>query len=74
MPRGADVAALGAALALGNPAPYAAVVRVPQAGVHVASASPERYLSRDGARIESRPIKGTAATAGGFLPRTRPRT
>jgi para-aminobenzoate synthetase component 1 len=71
MPAGADVAALGAALAEGNPAPYSAVVRVPAAGVHVASASPERFLRRDGTRVWSSPIKGTAATADGFLAKDR---
>ncbi|MGI8684342.1 MAG: chorismate-binding protein [Acidimicrobiales bacterium] len=70
-PPGADVAALGAALAAGNPAPYSAVVRVPSAGVHVASASPERFLRRSGRTVESRPIKGTAASAAGFLPKDR---
>ena len=60
LPAGADVAALGAALALGNPAPFAAVVRLPAHGVHVASASPERFLSRRGERVWSSPIKGTA--------------
>lgn len=66
-----DVAALGAALAEGNPAPYAAVVRLPSAGVHVASASPERFLARDGSRVWSSPIKGTAASADGFLDKDR---
>jgi len=61
-----DIAALGAALALGNPAPFSAVVRVPSAGVAIASASPERYLRRDGRRVASSPIKGTAATPDGF--------
>jgi len=70
-PAGADVAALGAALAEGNPAPYSAVVRVPSAGVHVASASPERFLRREGGRVWSSPIKGTAATADGFLAKDR---
>jgi len=60
--RQADVAALGAALAEGNPAPFSAVVRLPGHGVHVASASPERFLSRDGAMVWSSPIKGTART------------
>jgi para-aminobenzoate synthetase component I len=55
-----DIAALGAALAEGNPAPYSAVVRVPSAGCWVASASPERFLSRDGNEVASSPIKGTA--------------
>ncbi|MBA2607947.1 MAG: chorismate-binding protein [Actinobacteria bacterium] len=63
----ADVAALGAALADGNPAPYSAVVRLPDHGVHVASASPERFVRRDGHVVISQPIKGTAATIDGFL-------
>jgi para-aminobenzoate synthetase component 1 len=67
----ADVAALGAALGAGNPAPYAAVVRVPSVGCHVASASPERFLHRDGRRVTSSPIKGTAATPETFLPKDR---
>lgn len=71
LPPGADVAALGAALATGNPAPYAAVVRLPHRGIEVASASPERFLHRDGDLVESRPIKGTAATPDGFLAKDR---
>ena len=70
-PAHADVAALGAALAEGNPAPYSAVVRVPSAGMHVASASPERFLRRERERVWSSPIKGTAATADGFLAKDR---
>lgn len=66
-----DVAALGAALARGNPAPYSAVVRLPAQGIHVASASPERFLRRDGRRVWSSPIKGTAATVDGFTPKDR---
>lgn len=71
LPRGADVAALGAALASGNPAPFAAVVRLPRQGVHIASASPERFFRRDGLLVESRPIKGTAITPTGFLAKDR---
>jgi para-aminobenzoate synthetase component 1 len=63
----ADVAALGAALAEGNPAPYSAVVRLPDHDVHVASASPERFLRRDGDVVTSQPIKGTAASIDNFL-------
>jgi para-aminobenzoate synthetase component 1 len=70
-PPDADVAALGAALAVGNPAPYSAVVRLPGAGVHVASASPERFLWRRDRLVESKPIKGTAATTDEFLPKDR---
>lgn len=69
--RSVDIAALGAALAVGNPAPFSAVVRLPDHGVHVASASPERFLSRRGEQLRSSPIKGTAATREGFLPKDR---
>lgn len=58
-----DIAALGAALARGNPAPFSAVVRIPSHGVHVASASPELYLRRRGLDVWSSPIKGTARIA-----------
>jgi para-aminobenzoate synthetase component 1 len=71
LPPGADVAALGAALAEGNPAPYAAVVRVPSHGVHVASASPELFLRRSGDVVTSSPIKGTAATPDRFVAKDR---
>jgi para-aminobenzoate synthetase component 1 len=57
-----DLHALGGALARGNPAPYAATVNLPSAGVRVASASPELFLQRDGDRVLSGPIKGTAPT------------
>jgi para-aminobenzoate synthetase component I len=71
LPDGADVAALGAALGEGNPAPYSAVVRVPSVGCHVASASPERFLRRDGDRVASSPIKGTAPDPSAFLAKDR---
>src|SRR5262245_44649796 len=71
LPRDADIAALGAALGQGNPAPYSAVVRLPSVGCHVASASPERFLRRDGDRVASSPIKGTAPDAASFLPKDR---
>lgn len=63
----AEISALAAALAQGNPAPYSAVVRIPSLNLHVASASPERYLFRSGRYVESKPIKGTASTPDGFL-------
>lgn len=59
----ADLVALHARLAAGNPAPHAGALRLPDAHVHVASASPELFLSRSGDRVESGPIKGTGATA-----------
>ncbi len=65
VPPDADLLALAARLAAGNPAPYGGVIRVP--GLSVVSASPELYLSRDGDVVESRPIKGTGATAGDLL-------
>ncbi len=69
------MAALGAALAEGNPAPYSAVVPDPDpAACQVASASPERFLRRDGDGVSSGPIKGTAPTARASRPRTAPRT
>lgn len=64
--RDSDVVALGAALQAGNPAPHAAVVRLPGQDLHVASASPELFLRRDGQQIRSRPIKGTAAPGRRF--------
>ena len=71
LPHPVEIAALGAALAEGHPAPYSAVVDLPAHGVRVASASPERFLRRDGDHVASSPIKGTAATAEGLLPKDR---
>ncbi|MEV6327423.1 chorismate-binding protein [Streptomyces sp. NPDC051909] len=66
-PAGADVDALTALLARGNPAPYAGTVRLPAHGVEIATASPELYLRRTGAVVESGPIKGTGRTADDLL-------
>jgi para-aminobenzoate synthetase component I len=44
---------------------------LPAAGVHVASASPERFLSREGDLVRSSPIKGTASRRDAFLPKDR---
>jgi para-aminobenzoate synthetase component I len=52
-----DPFALYARLRAESPAPFAALVRL--GGADVISASPERFLSRRGERIETRPIKGT---------------
>jgi para-aminobenzoate synthetase component I len=46
------------ALSSRHPAPHEALIRLGH--VAVVSASPERFLRRDGARIETRPIKGTS--------------
>ncbi|MFF8600512.1 chorismate-binding protein [Streptomyces sp. NPDC015232] len=66
-PDGADVDALTALLARGNPAPYAGTVRLPAHGVEIATASPELYLRRSGPVVESGPIKGTGRTADDLL-------
>jgi para-aminobenzoate synthetase component 1 len=71
LPPDAEVGALAAALAAGNPAPYAAAVHLPRHGVHVASASPELFLGRDGDLVWSSPIKGTAPTPDDLLPKDR---
>ncbi|MEU3857367.1 chorismate-binding protein [Streptomyces sp. NPDC028722] len=63
----ADVDALTALLARGNPAPYAGTVRLPEHGVEIATASPELFLRRDGRVVESGPIKGTAHTEADLL-------
>ncbi|WP_330176742.1 chorismate-binding protein [Streptomyces sp. NBC_01498] len=66
-PGPADVDALTALLARGNPAPYAGTVRLPAHGVEIATASPELYLRRAGRTVESGPIKGTGRTAADLL-------
>jgi para-aminobenzoate synthetase component 1 len=43
-----------------NPAPFAGYLSLPD--LEIASASPERFISKDGDRIISSPIKGTSAT------------
>ncbi|MFJ6938248.1 chorismate-binding protein [Streptomyces sp. NPDC101132] len=66
---GADVDALTALLARGNPAPYAGTIRLPAHGVEIATASPELFLRRTGRTVESGPIKGTGRTAEDLLPK-----
>jgi para-aminobenzoate synthetase component I len=60
----ADIEGLGGVLRAGNPAPYGAIVRLPD--VELASASPELFLRRQDDLVESRPIKGTASSGGSF--------
>ena len=67
----ASMLALGASLAAANPAPFAAVVELPEHGVQVASASPELFLARDGRRVRSSPIKGTVAPGSAFHAKDR---
>jgi para-aminobenzoate synthetase component 1 len=71
LPPDASMLALGADLAAGNPAPFAAVVELPGAGIRVASASPELFLRRDGRKVRSSPIKGTASPGTAFRPKDR---
>lgn len=66
-PAAADVDALTALLARGNPAPYAGTIRLPAHGVEIATASPELFLRRTGRVVESGPIKGTGRTAEDLL-------
>ncbi|MER7924612.1 chorismate-binding protein [Streptomyces sp. NPDC096057] len=63
----ADVDALTALLARGNPAPYAGTIRLPDHGVELATASPELFLRRIGRVVESGPIKGTGRTEADLL-------
>ncbi|MER6538948.1 chorismate-binding protein [Streptomyces sp. 900105755] len=63
----ADVDALTALLARGNPAPYAGTIRLPAHGVETATASPELFLRRTGRTVESGPIKGTGRTEADLL-------
>ena len=67
VPSDADVDALTALLARGNPAPYAGTIRLPGHGVEIATASPELFLRRDGRVVESGPIKGTGRTEADLL-------
>ena len=70
-PTAPDLRVLGGALARGNPAPYAATIDVPAAGLHIASASPELFLRRDGSTVTSGPIKGTARDESGLTDKDR---
>jgi para-aminobenzoate synthetase component 1 len=67
LPEAARVGDLAARLEAGNPAPYAASIDLPEAGVEVACASPEAFLVRHGEVLTSRPIKGTASDAASLL-------
>lgn len=71
-----DAAGLAVRLATGNPAPYAALIDIPAGGIAgpgswVVSASPELSLEVADGMVMSGPIKGTAATPSGLLPKDR---
>lgn len=52
-------------------ATFGGLLQIPELAVHIASASPERYLSRIGNHVWSSPIKGTASSPAGFLAKDR---
>lgn len=54
-----------------NPAPRHAYIDLPAARLEIVCASPELYLHRDGDRVRSAPIKGTAATIEEMLAKDR---
>ena len=60
-----DPIALYGALAHAHPAPHLTLLQLPELGIGTAvvSASPERYLRVRHREVETRPIKGTAATS-----------
>jgi para-aminobenzoate synthetase component 1 len=60
-----DPVVLHAALARAHPAPHPVLLHLPElrSGIAVVSASPERYLRVRHRDVETRPIKGTAATS-----------
>ena len=62
-PEAVDPRSLFAALAQANPAPHALLLDLRSTGevpgLAIVGASPERFLRIDGARVETRPIKGT---------------
>jgi len=64
-----DIGGLHALLDRGNPAPFSGMLRLPDHGIHVATASPELFLRSvpstsggDEGYLESGPIKGTGRT------------
>lgn len=65
----ADLLPLAALLAERHHAPYGGLVRLPDEAVHVATASPELFLRREGRRVVSSPIKGTGRTVADLAPK-----
>lgn len=55
-----DILGLASLLNDGNPSPYAGAISVPSEGLEIATASPELFISVDGQKVSSGPIKGTA--------------
>ena len=75
LPETADLHGLYDVLAEGNPAPYACLVDVPEAGLEVVSASPELFLRRSGDLVRVAPDQGHGrGPRRPCCPRTTPRT
>lgn len=55
-----DLSSLFSKILKSNPAPFAGYLSLPN--LEIASASPERFISKVGAQVVSSPIKGTSAT------------
>lgn len=64
-----DLVGLARRLADVHPAPFSAYLRLPD--IELVSASPERFLEREGERVWSSPIKGTAANVAALLDKDR---
>jgi len=62
IPSNFSLAPLFSSILENNPAPYASYLRIP--GLEMASASPELFLKREGAKVTSSPIKGTRPSGG----------
>ena len=60
-----DGLALARSLFHHNPAPFFRYLRTPD--IEIMSASPERFLSREGNQVKTSPIKGTASTPDAML-------
>ena len=60
-----DGLALANSLFHHNPAPFFRYLRIPE--VEIMSASPERFLSREGKQVKTSPIKGTASSPDEML-------
>ncbi|MDO8731275.1 MAG: chorismate-binding protein [Actinomycetota bacterium] len=66
-----DIAGLHSLLMRDNPAPFAFMLRVPELDLHIASASPELFLSREDELLISGPIKGTGRTLADLTDKDR---
>jgi para-aminobenzoate synthetase component 1 len=62
-----DLVGLAGLLARRHPSRHPALLHLPSAGLRICSASPELFLARRGAHVETRPIKGTAPTSSAIL-------